>query len=177
MMPWRETPWNPASELHFDTLNCSLTHDRSPVQQSQPGCRTTHVKTLRQLGSSPAGFSTPSTRLGFSKKPQTPDWRFLSFALQYTYARKPGATGWALFLALWGVLVVGTFHALGPHSRTRPLRPTSYDRHNRAAPPPAWLAQPQADQEAYTRRGPSTGGPRSCSTRPGVTNANSSIMP
>jgi len=36
--------------------------------QSQPGCQTTQSNHLRQVGSSAACFSTPSTLLGFSRR-------------------------------------------------------------------------------------------------------------
>ena len=82
--------------------------------------------------------------------------------LCYTiYARKPGATGWAIFLALRGVLVVGTAHALCPHSLTRQLRHTPFDRPKRTEHHPPRLATKQADQEAHTLRGQQTISPLS----------------
>jgi hypothetical protein len=43
-----------------------------PLPQGELGCRTTRSKNLRQLLSSPAGFSTPRTRLAFSRRHHQP---------------------------------------------------------------------------------------------------------
>ena len=44
-----------------------------PLPQGELGCRTTRSNNLRQLLSSPAGFSTPRTRLAFSRRHHQPD--------------------------------------------------------------------------------------------------------
>jgi hypothetical protein len=44
-----------------------------PLPQGELGCRTTRSKNLRQLLSSPACFSTPRTRLAFSRRHHQPD--------------------------------------------------------------------------------------------------------